>query len=135
MFLVAGPCASELQPPSNVRLLGNLSDRNELARLYSIAEVTVLTSKRETFSMPLAESLCCGTPVVGFRAGGPESVALTEFCAFVDHGDVDALEQSVREKLDSPPMRTSIAEMASRSYSKEVMCGQYMRLYRELCER
>lgn len=135
VFLVAGPCASELQPPPNVRLLGNLSDRNELARLYSIAEVTVLTSKRETFSMPLAESLCCGTPVVGFRAGGPESVALTEFCAFVDHGDVDALEQSVREKLDSPPMRTSIAEMASRSYSKEVMCGQYMRLYRELCER
>ncbi len=135
VFLVAGPHSLTAAPTSNVRLLGNLSDQKELARLYSLAEVTLLTSKQETFSMPLAESLCCGTPFVGFRAGGPESVALTDYCAFVDRGDVDALERSVRKKLDSSPMRTTIAEMASRSYSKEEMCGQYIRLYRELCER
>ncbi len=34
--------------------------------------------------MVTAESLCCGTPVVGFTAGGPESIAIDAFSNFVE---------------------------------------------------
>ena len=135
VFLVAGKHGSELQPPENVKLLGNLSDQEELARLYSLADVTLLTSRRETFSMPLAESLCCGTPVAGFCAGGPESVALHEYCSFSEYGDLRTLEQSVKAYLQEAPEKDAIAEKARNSYSKEEMCREYIKLYRDLCER
>lgn len=134
IFLVAGKCVSALQPPENVLLLGNLSNQEELANLYSLADVTLLTSKRETFSMPLAESLCCGTPVAGFCAGGPESIALREYCAFTPYGDLCALEQSVQAYLQEAPARDVMAEKAQSIYRKEQMCKAYVELYRELCK-
>ncbi len=135
VFLVAGPHSLTSVPPKNVRFLGKLSDQKELARLYSLADVTLLTSKRETFSMPLAESLCCGTPVAGFCAGGPESIAPAEFCAFGAYGDLCALERSVRAFLHEAPARDVIAEKAQNIYRKERMCKAYGEQYRELCER
>ena len=72
--------------PDNVLLLGRMDDER-LAQLYSLADVTVVTGRRETFGMPCAESLCCGTPVAGFQAGGPESISLPDFSRFVPYGD------------------------------------------------
>ena len=39
--------------------------------------------------MVTAESLCCGTPVVGFKAGAPEQIAIKEFSEFVEYGDLN----------------------------------------------
>ena len=75
-FLVAGEHDADIPLPPNVILLGRLADQTTLAQYYSMADVTLLTSKKETFSMIVAESLCCGTTVVGMKAGGPESIAL-----------------------------------------------------------
>ena len=77
-IFVAGDYKKGMNLPKNIILLGRIKDQVELAKLYSMADVTVLTSKKETFSMVVAESLCCGTPVVGFKAGGPEQIAIKE---------------------------------------------------------
>ena len=46
--------------------------------------------------MMTTESLCCGTPVIEFKAGGPESIALESFSSFVEYGDIDVLERELR---------------------------------------
>lgn len=48
-IVVAGPHDSQIKVPENVILLGNVRDQNKLAELYSAADVTVITSKKETF--------------------------------------------------------------------------------------
>lgn len=68
-IFVAGDYDTSIVAPENVVFLGRIMDQNRLAEYYSMADVTLLTSKKETFSMIVAESLCCGTPVVGFKAG------------------------------------------------------------------
>jgi glycosyltransferase involved in cell wall biosynthesis len=68
-FIVAGSYNKSIEYPKNMILLGKVADQELLAKYYSMADVTLLTSKRETFSMVCAESFCCGTPVVGFKAG------------------------------------------------------------------
>lgn len=126
--LVAGDYAPGLRVPGNVILLGRIGDQKEMARYYSLADVTVLTSKRETFSMVTAESLCCGTPVAGFRAGGPEQIAIPEFSRFVLWGDIKELSDALKELLNQQ-VSLEIGEYAVREYSRDTMTEGYISLY------
>lgn len=97
-FVVVGNyrLSEESHLPSNITLVGNVSDQDVLAMYYNAADVTVLTSRGETFGMACAESLCCGTPVAAFKAGGTESIALEKYSSFTDFGDAEALADILR---------------------------------------
>jgi glycosyltransferase involved in cell wall biosynthesis len=58
-----GPLKSELQQVGNIHTLGFVKNE-ELPKYYNIADVTVVPSKRESFSLVSLESIACGTPVV-----------------------------------------------------------------------
>ena len=133
-FVVAGKYRLRGKVPERVTLLGEIQDREALARLYSGAELTLLTSRRETFSMVCAESLCCGTPVVGFQAGGPEEISLPQYSAFVPFGDLAALEQEVRQWLAMPKQKAQISREACCRYRTERMAAEYWQLYREIAD-
>lgn len=126
-FFVAGKYTKNLIVPENVILLGQVSDQKLLAQYYSLADVTVLASKRETFSMVTAESLCCGTPVVGFKAGAPEQIAIPEYSEFVKYGDVDSLKNAVENFVVDK--KDSIAENSAKVYSNITMTKNYEELY------
>ncbi len=132
-FVVAGSAKEGISVPENLVLLGKVNDKEKLAKLYSMADLTVITSQKETFSMIVAESLCCGTPIVGFKAGAPEEIAILDFSAFSKYGDLDLLEQNVRLFLQKKT--DEIAEEASKKYSREIMVENYKKLYEQLvCE-
>lgn len=127
-FIVAGPYDENDNIPTNMILLGRITDQAKLAQYYSLADLTVIASKKETFSMVVAESLCCGTPVVGFKAGGPEQIALKEYSGFVDYGDIEDLLNTVKMFLNikSP----GIEKDAEKHYSDSNMVRQYIDLYK-----
>lgn len=129
-FVVAGNLNKVINVPENLILLGNVTDKERLAELYSMADLTVIASKKETFSMVVAESLCCGTPIVGFKAGAPEMIALPEFSAFSEHGDLDLLERNARAFFGKKC--PEISKKAFGIYSREVMVGNYLKLYSSL---
>lgn len=128
-FLVVGRAEVSGAVPENVKLLGVVADQLELARLYRRARLTVLVSRRETFSMPCAESLCCGTPVVGFRAGAPEGIALAQYSEFVDYGDLDGLEAAVHRWLGRQEEHGAIAAEAADQYGAETMVRTWIDIY------
>ena len=77
-----------------------LSDQPLMAEHYRQAAFTLVLSQCESFSMPVLESLCCGTPVYGFKAGGPESICPEEMKDnFVDNGDIEALFKTMQKGL------------------------------------
>lgn len=133
-IIVAGNHPADLQVPENVILLGKVTDQKLLAKYYAMADVTVLASRKETFSMVTAESLCCGTPVVGFEAGAPEMITIPEFSAFSEWPDMDKLERNVRHMLCADLDRQQIAVAAAKKYSKETMCENYMDIYHNIME-
>ena len=79
--------------------------------------------------MPVAESLCCGTAVVGFKAGAPEEITIPEYSKFVSHGDVDALEKATRIFLEKNFQESEISQKASKKYAKETMFKGYVETY------
>lgn len=131
-IVVAGDYDKNLKLPKNVILLGNISNQELLAKYYSLADITLLTSKRETFSMVTAESLCCGTPVVGFKAGAPEQIALREYSKFVEYGDVKSLYVGIKEILNKNINKKKLSNLAAKKYSNEIMGEEYLKLYNRL---
>lgn len=131
-FYVAGKGEYGANAPKNVVFLGEIENRYVLAEWYRKVKLTLVTSRAETFSMPCAESLCCGTAVVGFRAGGPEEIALAGHSEFVPYGDVDGLESAVHRWLDRNVNAAAVAQEARAAYSAETMVQQFLRVYQEL---
>ncbi len=132
--IVAGPYPENIQVADNVILLGKVSDQAVLAQYYSLADVTLLASKKETFSMVTAESLACGTPVVGFEAGGPEQITIPEYSEFVSYGDLDALRCAAEKQLSGKYDETMISQLAAQKYSREKMTKDYYAVYLRLLE-
>ena len=130
-FIVAGTVTEKIDAPSNLILLGKLDSQELLAKYYSMADVTVLTSKRETFSMVCAESLCCGTPVVGFKAGAPEQISIKDFSKFVQANDMNALVKATKEMLYAKHDKNEIMMEAQQVYAKKVMVKKYIELYKK----
>ena len=131
-FVVAGKYRFSGEIPENVTFLGEIQQPDMLAQLYSAAAVTVVTSRAESFSLVCAESLCCGTPVAGFCAGGPEEISLPEYSRFVPFADTPALMAAVLELAREKTDREKIARRAARRYGMAGMLAQYACLYREL---
>ena len=84
--------------------------------------------------MICAESLCCGTPVIGFRAGAPERIALKEYSDFVQYGDLNSLKEKVMEYLKKPDQCLQISEEAMKVYSKKRMGENYIKIYKQMLE-
>lgn len=120
--------------PDNIIIKGVISDQSKLAEYYNVADVTVVASKRETFGMTVAESLCCGTPVIGFNSGGPESIALDNYSDFVSYGDVKGLYRVALKWLnrDKKAFSSEIAELAHQKYSSKFMAKGYNDIYTHL---
>ncbi|HET7736181.1 MAG TPA: glycosyltransferase family 4 protein [Nocardioidaceae bacterium] len=95
----------------HVRFVNGISDE-ELVEMMGSAEVACVPSLYEGFSLPTAELMACGTPLVVSRAGAiPEVVGPDRLCATqVTPGDVGELAIAIEELLDDPELRARYSE-------------------------
>ena len=92
-----GPEGAALARPGTVIPVGRVSDE-ELAALYSAADVFVFPSSDEGYGLPPVEALACGTPVAAFAASAlPETLAAADGIRLVEPGDVEALLDAAAE--------------------------------------
>jgi glycosyltransferase involved in cell wall biosynthesis len=79
----------------------------ELARLYGAAEVAVVPSLYEGFSLPAIEAMACGVPVVATTGGAlPEVVGASgETGLLVEPNNPEALVGAIRTLLDDAALR------------------------------
>jgi glycosyltransferase involved in cell wall biosynthesis len=91
----------------HVRFVHGLSDA-ELVGLMGSAEIACVPSLYEGFSLPTAELMATGTPLVASRAGAiPEVVGPDGLCAdLVTPGDVGELAARLAALLDDPARRS-----------------------------
>lgn len=134
-FVVVGNNDKNIELPDNIIDVGRINDQKKLAEYYTMADVLLLTSEKETFCMPVAESLCCGTPVVGFKAGAPEQIAIKKYSKFVEFKDIDSLQMELINMLNAKFDAVEIQEAAHKKYSKSIMANGYMQIYKKMFMR
>jgi glycosyltransferase involved in cell wall biosynthesis len=92
-----------------VRFVSGITDE-ELARCYGEAEVAVVPSLYEGFSLPAIEAMACGVPVVTTTGGAlPEVVGRHgETAVLVPPDDAAALAAAIAGLLDDPAARARL---------------------------
>lgn len=95
-FVLVGGGDVAIDVPDSVIFAGSVRDKSLLAKYYSMADIFLLCSERETYSMTCAEALCCGTRVVGFYAGAPETIFEEPYATFCKYGDLNTLIRIIR---------------------------------------
>jgi len=134
-IIIIGAVSPNKSFPSNIIWVGKIEKQNELAAYYTLADLCVLTSKRETFSMICIEALSCGTPVVGFKAGGPEEITMREYSEFVEFGKSSELLKSVKKWLVfKPNISADDLERIHEIYDSEIMSTKYREIYKKMIE-
>lgn len=128
-FIIIGYNGDGTDLPSNTIPVPFTKNQMELAEYYSLADMALLTSERETFSMVTAESLCCGTPVVGFNAGAPETIAPKEYSRFCDFGDTETLAHNILTLGKNDIDKQLISKECAKLFSAEIMAANYERVY------
>ena len=114
---------------------GVIHDRKLLANVYSQVDVVLGFSKSESFGMTCAEALCCGTPFIGFKCGGTESIAIKEFSRFTEYGDLDLMVHYIEEMINTMKERQDyISNIAGNHYSDRLMVRSYYDLYKKMCK-
>ncbi|WP_040484519.1 glycosyltransferase [Lyngbya aestuarii] len=113
--------------------IGYINDNEKLAIAYSAADVVVVPSLEETFSNTTAESISCGTPVVGFQTGAiPDMVkdGVTGYTFPV--GDVKGLAKGIYATLTGKSMSDDCRVYAEKNLSFMIQAQLYEELFYDL---
>ena len=114
-----------------VRAVGFIRDRDELARVYSMADVFVNPTHADTLPTVNMESICAGTPVITYDVGGAPELVDADTGTVVPEGDVPAVLRAIDEILsrDMP----ACSDTGKARFDKVKCYGKYIDLYREIC--
>ncbi len=122
-----------------VKCVSGISD-DELARLYGEAEVAVVPSLYEGFSLPAIEAMSCGVAVVATTGGAlPEVVGRDgETGLLVPPDDPGALAGAVARLLDDPGLRARLGaagrERVVRRFTWQVTAAGTAECYQAMLE-
>ncbi|MEK4378352.1 N-acetyl-alpha-D-glucosaminyl L-malate synthase BshA [Bacillus sp. FSL R5-0434] len=119
-----------------VLMLGN-QDRVE--ELYSISDLKLLLSEKESFGLVLLEAMACGVPCIGTNIGGIPEVIKNNVSGFlVDVGDVEAASSKAVRILEdeqlSKRFTEAAMEMLNNEFSSQKIVSQYEQIYADLAE-
>ncbi|MDZ5723037.1 N-acetyl-alpha-D-glucosaminyl L-malate synthase BshA, partial [Bacillus sp. SXabc123] len=121
---------------NQVLMLGN-QDRVE--ELYSISDLKLLLSEKESFGLVLLEAMACGVPCIGTNIGGIPEVIKNNVSGFlVDVGDVAAATASAMRILEDEQLSKRFTEAAMKmlknEFSSQKIVSQYEQIYADLAE-
>ncbi|MCR1991208.1 N-acetyl-alpha-D-glucosaminyl L-malate synthase BshA [Bacillus subtilis] len=119
-----------------VLMLGN-QDRVE--ELYSISDLKLLLSEKESFGLVLLEAMACGVPCIGTNIGGIPEVIKNNVSGFlVDVGDVAAATARAMSILEDEQLSNRFTkaaiEMLENEFSSKKIVSQYEQIYADLAE-
>ncbi|MEM7783296.1 MAG: glycosyltransferase [Planctomycetota bacterium] len=130
--------SGEIESSSDTPLihsLGYIHSVEKQAAIYSAADIVVVPSREDNQPQVGLEAMACGTPVVGFAAGGiPEYVRHGETGLVVELGNERELAETINWFVDQPEARKSMGTQArimmEQEFEIQAQTKKHEQLYR-----
>lgn len=117
-----------------IHLLGKQENLDEL---YSISDLKLLLSEKESFGLVALEAMACGVPCIGTNVGGmPEVIQHGETGYICELGDIDDISTKAITVLSDQQIHQQFAAngvaVVNTKFRAEQIVGQYEQLYYKL---
>ena len=115
--------------PESIIGIGHTDSTEELAALYSMADIYVNLTLEDTFPTTNIESLACGTPVVTYRSGG-SAESIDDTCGIsVERNSVQGVVAAIDTILSQKGVAYTVDDCVRRArlYDREIRFEEYIR--------
>ena len=115
---------------NHVHFIPYVNGEKEMARLYSAVDCFVTPSLQDNLPNTIAEAMSCGTPCVGFNAGGiPEMITHMHDGYVAQYCDSKDLARGIECVLSHPEWKETALDSARKNYSEANVAKQYSDIY------
>lgn len=124
----------ELNLEKNVLFLGK---QDNLDELYSMSDLKLLLSEKESFGLVLLEAMACGVPCIGTNAEGiPEVIVEGETGYLCEVGDIKAIAERAVTLLKDDRLHREMSaravQVAKEAFHSGKIVSEYENIYYEL---
>lgn len=123
--------------PKNIISVNRTNDVNELAQIYSEANILFNGSFMETFGLVTAEAIACGTPALVYNSTACPEIVTKDTGYVVSPKAFDAVVATLMEDINIPTElrkehKKICQEYAARHFDKNAKYKEYINLYNSL---
>lgn len=121
--------------PTNIISIHRTQNQQELAEIYSAADLFVNPTREEVLGMVNIESLACGTPVITFRTGGSQEIPCEHSGCVVPYNDKEAMKKEIiRICSEHPYTKEACIERAGNFHYRQKY-EEYFQLYQSVLDQ
>ena len=113
--------------------VGYVTEREELAKLYSLSDVFVNPTHADTLPTVNMESICCGTPVITYNVCGSPELVLEGCGEVVPRADIEAMLNAIDRSGER--IKPDALNNARRTFDKNECYKKYLLLYEQMLEK
>jgi N-acetyl-alpha-D-glucosaminyl L-malate synthase BshA len=114
-----------------------LGKQDNLEELYSLSDLMLLLSEKESFGLVLLEAMACGVPCIGTDTGGiPEVIIEGETGYICNIGDIETISFRAIQLLSDDELHKKMSDhaiyIAKNSFHSDKIVSQYESIYYDL---
>jgi len=125
--------------PFKVHEMHMLKSQQQMAELYSLADVFVTPAIEDNLPNTVMESMACGTPVVAFNTGGiPDMVDHLQngyLAEFKSPADFAAGINYVLNSDEKDELSVAARRKVVNNFTNEIIAGKYISLYHSILNK
>lgn len=117
-----------------------LGKQDNLEELYSLSDLMLLLSEKESFGLVLLEAMACGVPCIGTNTGGiPEVIIEGETGYVCEVGDIEQISYRAIQLLSNEELHKKMSDhaiyTARHAFHSDIIVSQYESIYYDLITR
>ncbi|MGG5253816.1 N-acetyl-alpha-D-glucosaminyl L-malate synthase BshA [Neobacillus sp. SM06] len=117
-----------------------LGKQENLEELYSISDLMLLLSEKESFGLVLLEAMACGVPCIGTNVGGIPEVITDGVNGYISQlGDIQDIAQKAIHLLQDEDFHQKVSQQAletvKQKFKAEAIVAQYEDIYSTLLDQ